>query len=286
MDSLGSSGPGRTYGHGLLALRARDFGQARTLMEQAAHDYAAAGHVAGEAASLLAVGIILRLHDGERQAEAALPPLERSRELCRQLEDPGGVARAVSEIGKVQLALKEPATALELQYEALSLRQSARDIRGQAQSWQEIGRTFDKDGRPREAVEAMERALELWPQTGDRVNQYATLLSMALINWNQGDRDRAIDCARQAADAVDSLGDVGRRAQADTRVGQWLGELGRDAEALPVLRRVVETHEGLPRASKHPALSRRSRCRPAPAPQGRRALDRGEASSDEARRAE
>ena len=233
MDALGSSGPGRCYGDGLISLYARDYEKAAEAFTEALAGYTALAHPTGVAQSHIGLGTVLRFQERLDEAEAEL---RKAHAVYEEKGDRLGVAAGLYHLGKVELARQRIDAALALQHQALALRERHGDARLQALSWQEIGRTLRQGGKPGEACDALEHVLALRREQGDRLGQYSTLGELARSYWDLGDRERALVPARESIEVAKELGGGERRARAELELGKLLLNLGRYEEAVEVLR--------------------------------------------------
>lgn len=242
MESLGSGGPGLTFGQGVLSYFRKDYTASLQSLTEALQRYRDLGHAAGQAACHNWLGLTLRkqsrLDEAAESFRSALPLLE-------QLADLLAVSDVASNLGKLEFDRGRPQEALAIQRQALAIRVQQGDLVRQGQSWQEIGRVSLFLDRLDEAIEAYEKALALRRAIGDKTAQRATLHDLGEARATAKDWDRAAADLRQAIALAEELGDEKRRTAAALDLGAVLLQQGRSREAARLLESTATAYRKL-----------------------------------------
>ncbi len=100
-------------------------------------------------------------------------------------------------------------------------------------------------------------ALSLFQRIGDRVHQGVAVANLALLEWNEGNGDAALDMFRQAEQLARTVGDTSTEGISAYNAADVLVLMGRGVEAEAELRRVIAHLTAIGRDS-FVALARRS----------------------------
>jgi len=229
IGELGSDGgPGRAFATGMILTYQQQLPDAASRFGKALESYRGASHLAGQAASLNALGITAlqlgNLDEAVERYESALALLDR-------IPDPQGAVGVRSNLADTESRLGRPERALEWQRSLLTIREEMQDTPGQALTWNNIGRSLSRLGKRTEAAQAHERALALHAEMNDLPGRVSTL--ELLMHMHAGFDDwarvssRFQDALALAAQAPD------RTLEAEVR--RTLGEVhlahGRNREA-------------------------------------------------------
>lgn len=110
--------------------------------------------------------------------KAALEKYQAAMAAYREIDEPEGLALAVTEIGEVTELLVGAKEAEEWYARAVPLWRAARDTLGEARALNNLGAMVLNQSRAREAMEFFNQALPLWRTGGDPNGQARTLVNI------------------------------------------------------------------------------------------------------------
>jgi class 3 adenylate cyclase/tetratricopeptide (TPR) repeat protein len=205
----------------------------------AAHEASAAG------AEVDAVAIQARLAlSGAAERAATLGGHDQAVSYLRQAmaitADPGERAALHLRAARSATAAARHADAEALVRDAIELARAAADPSTVGRAEALLGEILIDQGRPAEALEALEAAIAAFPETGDDEVRAGLLanLSRALMRTSQP--ARAIQAADLALDLAEHLGLERILAETFNNKGSSLGHLGRRREGLALLQAAVD----------------------------------------------
>ncbi|UWU50264.1 CHAT domain-containing tetratricopeptide repeat protein [Limnospira platensis] len=185
---------------------------------------------------------------GEKQT--ALDYLNQALPLYRAVEDRGGEATTLNNIGAVYYSLGEKQTALDYYNQSLPLSRAVEDRRGEARTLNNIGRVYDSLGEKQTALDYYNQALPLFRAVGDRGGEAATLHNIGGVYSDLGEKQTALDYYNQALPLSRAVEDRRGEATTLTGIGAVYSDLGEKQTALDYynqalpLRRAVEDRGG------------------------------------------
>jgi tetratricopeptide (TPR) repeat protein len=190
------------------------------------------------------LGLVAATHYERGFSNDALDYLRRSIRIRKNLEDWPGLAVEFSNIGRIHLVSRSYQKALKYFRRALAMAEKATDQRQVVVTHNYIGTVLYTTGRVRQSLRQFERALLIAESVGDM-----TLLSTTLANASRalyyatGEADRALEYSERALSLSRRVGDVSKIVSDTVDIAILLGEnpsLGREAEAMPLLREAIE----------------------------------------------
>ncbi|MEY9891104.1 DNA-binding SARP family transcriptional activator [Catenulispora sp. MAP5-51] len=205
---------------GLLAFQRGHYGPAVAHHKAAASLFGRLGNRLGECVALVNIGKCLRLAD---EPAFALAPLERALALSGELGESENATVARHHLAAAHSALGNHERAISEQYDCLAFTRAHGFREGEAYALAELGRAFLRAGRPHEALERFEEAMELFDVLGDPNAVAVFLADVGFVHQRLGDLAAATDAWRRALPVL----------RPDTR------------EAAAVRRVLEETAEGL-----------------------------------------
>lgn len=225
---------------GVLQVELGELQEALTTYGQALAIFQESGDRRWQAQVLSNVGFV---YDRLGQLPQALAHYRQALALWREIEDPRGEASALAKLGSVHRELGKPREARGFLEPALALRRAAGDRREEALILAQLGRlaldqgdsaaaglldqsiaifqeigdrmaeaealrfqgmSFDAVKRPQEALECLDRALELARQLGYRHSEARTLRVLARTERRRGDVRRARAHVEEAIGIIES----------------------------------------------------------------------------------
>jgi tetratricopeptide (TPR) repeat protein len=202
--------PARSYGLGVLRhLQGRD-AEAVPLLDEALASYRSAGHAAGIAASLTALG---NVRFRSSRVEAAREAYEEASAILERLGDERGLADIWGNLGNIAQRQGHDDSALDFYARSLRVREALGDRKGLATTYHNIGFIERRTQGSRVALGSFERALSIHRAIGDRPGMTRSLASIGLARLDLGDYEEAARSLRRALDLAREIGD--RRTEAD-----------------------------------------------------------------------
>jgi tetratricopeptide (TPR) repeat protein len=168
-------------------------------------------------------------------------------ELAAETDDKSLEARAQSGLGSVLQVAGRYAEALQILIRASSLCRELGDREAEMRAEAEIGRVYLGLGEADQGLDRLEPALAGAnqrgnPRPGSRGLAAATSI-LARLHWMKGDLDASLSAATQAADLARAAGDNRVLAEAETRRGTVLQDMGRAAESRVTLDNAISIAE-------------------------------------------
>ncbi len=148
------------------------------------------------------------------------------------------LGRALIDLGGIEEALREL-------YLAEGGCAELGDFAGQARIHQALGVTFERQGRYRDAMGHVTRALELGRRAGDTFLQARALNAIGWHHAHLGDHEQARTCCEQALILIEEIGDRDGAADTWDSIGFALHHLGQHAEAADCYRRAIQLYRDL-----------------------------------------
>ena len=219
---------------GQLAMEGRRFAEALSLAHQAAGVCAQLGDARCEAVALNEIGYLQQLLG---QPHASLTAYTHSLERWATLSAAAGHGTTLHNRGVLYYSLGNYQAALDDLEEARQLRSGSPAELASTLTW--IGVTYTSTGEWDEALTLLLEALRLRVAAGDRRGEAATETALGFVLQRLGKARESLARHRRAFEIYGTLADEGDRARAFYNYGQALRELGRRAEAAPLLERAL-----------------------------------------------
>jgi CHAT domain-containing protein/tetratricopeptide (TPR) repeat protein len=184
----------------------------------------------------------------------ALPHYEQALEIFKAVNNRRGQAAALYGMGLAKARRREMPDALLAYEQALRIYSDAetRDRHEEARTLHAIGGAYDVLGKPEQALEFFERALEGWHETGDPAQEGNTYSSLAKLDDDHGDWQAALDKYEKAL-ALYAQGETTaergrpaiRRTRASTiyNLGFTYAALGDYTKAFDLLKQSLELRD-------------------------------------------
>ncbi|RIV21204.1 tetratricopeptide repeat protein [Fibrisoma montanum] len=141
------------------------------------------------------------------QFSEALPYLEQSLKLARQIGDRAGEGTTLNNISQIYDAKGDYETALHYLEQSLSIRQQIGDRAGEGTTLNNISQIYDAKGDYETALHYLEQSLSIQQQIGDRAGEGATLNNISQIYTVKGDYETALHYLEQSLSIQQQIGD-------------------------------------------------------------------------------
>ena len=214
------------------------FGRAR-----AAH--AAAGNRLAEAADL---GYAGALSSSLGRFAEALPPLQASLAIYRDLKNQAGEAAVLIFAGVAEENLARYAEALAAQREALALDRALKNRAGEADALANAGNVLNRLGRYAEAQRSHQEALDIQRDLKNRAGEAGDLTDLGVDLVSLDRYAEALTTLHQALDIHRDLKDGLGQANDLSDIGTALEDEGRYAEALDAHQQALALYRAAPNA--------------------------------------
>ncbi|MFI0931783.1 ATP-binding protein [Streptomyces sp. NPDC021019] len=166
-------------------------------------------------------------------------------DLYRTLENPLGQANALNMLGNAQQITGRGSEAVELQQKALALHEQLENRLGQAISLFGLGRIKQATGDYSGAAELHLRALSLYRQTGNLIGQANALNMLGQARYATGGYSLSVDLHQEALLLYTSIGNRLGQAHALHDIGRAEQVVGDDAAALASHRQALVLYEAV-----------------------------------------
>jgi CHAT domain-containing protein/uncharacterized protein HemY len=165
-------------------------------------------------------------------AQAQLEKLEEARKAAHAARDKKAEAKALNQMGDLDLRTSDLRNAVNNYNRALALARSANDAVDQAAALNGIGRCYRGQGQNQQALQTFQEALALATASGNQPGEAAALLGIAGVNNFLGDKQKSLEYLNQALVIQRKTGD--RRAEAEllNDIGTVYSDLGERKRAL------------------------------------------------------
>src|SRR5262245_12157034 len=176
--------------------------------QQAIHYYSqslplwrAANDRQSEAATLTRLGRVHNLLGDKQQAQHFFDQarlIVQTSNLMRRVGEENRAAAATFNLGKLFEEQGQPQQALQQYQRALSMWREAKDKKGEASALNGLGSLATRAGQFDQAIQFFQQSLPLWRATGDKRGEAVTLSNLGYVAEAQGRRQRALDLYLQS----------------------------------------------------------------------------------------
>ena len=153
--------------------------------------------------------------------------------------DEGLRARAQADLALTLLHAGDPDRATELARDALTLAETARDRRAEAQAHNMLGVLARSEGVAGRALEHLQRSLELARELGDAPAEAAALNNLALLRRDADDLPAALELTESALALCSRYGDRHREAALENNLADLHHAAGHRDDSMAHLKRAV-----------------------------------------------
>jgi tetratricopeptide (TPR) repeat protein len=154
------------------------------------------------------------------EVEQALRYHRQALGIARERGDRRSEAIWLGNLGNSHMAMGEPRQAIAVYQHAIEIAREIADKREQANLLGNLGNAYRTRDRVDEALAAYESALQLARELADRAGEGIWLLNKCLVLDEQGQREAAVSCAKEALDALRQAGSPDAET-AETLLEQW-----------------------------------------------------------------
>ncbi|MFK0734483.1 MAG: CHAT domain-containing protein, partial [Gloeotrichia echinulata HAB0833] len=165
--------------------------------------------------------------------------------LTRAVEDRGGEAKTLNNIGLVYSSLGEKQEALKYYNQALPLRRAVGDRGGEATTLNNIGLVYSDLGEKQETLKYYNQSLPLYRAVGDRGGEASILNNLGGVYNDLGEKQQALKYYNQALPLHRAVGDRGGEATTLNNIGAVYNDLGEKQEALKYLNQALPLHRAV-----------------------------------------
>lgn len=177
--------------------------------------------------------------------ESALAHFRQAHELFARARDRRGLAGVFDDVGRVYWLRGEYPLALEHHRRALDVRKELGDKRSMALSLANVGRVLNDSGQFTEAVEQFRAALEIRREIGDRPGEVESLCDLGGVYGASGNLGVAREIFSDALEIAKEIGDRPGQAHVLLRLGESELQLSRAREAAQSLEEAQSILETL-----------------------------------------
>jgi CHAT domain-containing protein/Tfp pilus assembly protein PilF len=167
-----------------------------------------------------------------KQLEAAIISWKQSREMYKQLQEPGGESKALLNLGTAYLSLERYQDAIATLESSLPLTQSLHNRRDEAQALGNLGIAYNAIGNYSKAISSHKQAGKILLAIGDRQGLGQVLLNLGKTFAVLGDDDNAITAFEQSLLITQQIGDPEGEGIAQGSLGNVYANLGKYKEAI------------------------------------------------------
>lgn len=217
-----------------------------------------------------AVNSLGLIHNSTGEEKKALKYFEEALDLLRAVRDRGDAqkrfeADLLGNIGDVHMFLGDPARALDYHNQALAVRQSIKSVDyvdGQAITYLSIASVYSYQGRKREALELLDRALELFRQAPahvralarNRTTEASILGRIGYLHKEMGNPREAMKHFEDVLAAAVAARNLDLESSTHNNIGQIKLLYGEPQQALRHFNRALELTRKIGDTSGEPAL--------------------------------
>jgi CHAT domain-containing protein/tetratricopeptide (TPR) repeat protein len=164
--------------------------------------------------------------------QAQLKQLEETRKAAHSAHDKKAEARALNQIGDLNLRAADFRNAMNNYNRALALARSANDAVEQAAALNGTARCYRAQAQPQKALQTFQEELTLATASGDQRGQAAALLGMAGVDNFLGEKQKALEYLNQALLIERKTGERRGEAALLNDLGSVYTDLGERRRAL------------------------------------------------------
>jgi tetratricopeptide (TPR) repeat protein/transcriptional regulator with XRE-family HTH domain len=159
---------------------------------------------------------------------------------AREAGDRAAEAHTMHDLGAVDLRQGRYRQAVDRLHRALEVYREVGDLTGQARLLANLGVADLLQGNAEQAVAHFQRSLDLHRQTGDRIGQARALGNLGFADLRQGRYEQAIGHLEQSLALCRATGDRGGEARALANIGEVELRQGRHERAAGHLRQALD----------------------------------------------
>jgi len=173
--------------------------------------------------------------------DAAASAFEEAIRRAEQREDLRSVAVGKGQLGTVRLQQQRYAEALAAYQQARDTFSRLNEPGTVAIAWHQIGRVHEEAGQPEAAEGAYNQSLAIAVRLGNQTGQGGTLIHLGNLYKNYQKRpEEAVACYQRAAEIYGEIGDLAREGMAHNNLADTFCKLQRLEEARQAIRRAIE----------------------------------------------
>ncbi|MBP0035427.1 MAG: CHAT domain-containing protein, partial [Roseofilum sp. Belize BBD 4] len=145
------------------------------------------------------------VYDSIGEVQEAIKYYEQALPLFRAVEDRGGEATTLNNLGGIYDSIGEVQRAIAYYEQALPLHRSVQNREGEAAILNNLGAVYNSIGQPQRALEYYEQALPLHRSVQDREGEATTLSNIAGFYRNTNQPEKAIEHWKQSLEITLNL---------------------------------------------------------------------------------
>ena len=177
--------------------------------------------------------------------DAALDYYERSLDAAEEIEDDERTANALNNIGVIYFVWGEHDECLEHYTRALEIRKKIGDKKGLAVAYNNLGNVYDTAERYEESLKYYSEALPLYEEVGDEALAASTRNNIGLSLLNVERYDEALVEFERALEVEERISDKPGLARSLDHIGMVYDAWGRHREALDHHRRALAIRQAI-----------------------------------------
>ncbi|MGH9970291.1 MAG: CHAT domain-containing protein, partial [Pyrinomonadaceae bacterium] len=204
--------------------------------------YKAVGDRAGEANTLLNIGIVYNALGEKRKA---LEFYNQVLPIYKAVGDKAGEANTLYNIGNVYNALGEKQKALEFYDRALALFRASGDRGREALTLFNLGNIYSDSGENQKALDSYSQALLLFRALENRLGETTALYNIGNVYQSLSEPEKSLESFSQALPLYRALGDKGSEADTLIGIGNAYDSLGEYQKALDYFNQALTIQRAL-----------------------------------------
>ncbi|WP_416209811.1 CHAT domain-containing tetratricopeptide repeat protein [Nodularia sp. LEGE 06071] len=172
------------------------------------------------------------VYDSLGEKQQALSYYNQALPLLRAVENRGGEAITLNNIGALYDSLGEKQQALKYFNQALPIYRAVEDRGGEATTLNNLGALYNDLGEKQQALSYYNKALPLLRAVGDRQGEATTLNNLGYVYADLGEKQQALKYYNQALTLRRAVSDRGGEATTLNNLGRVYSDLGEKQQAL------------------------------------------------------
>jgi len=166
-------------------------------------------------------------------------------QACERLGDSHGMAQTYNNLGVVYAKQGEWQRAIQLFQQALEITERLGDSQGMAETYNNLGLVYADQGEWQRAIELYEQSLEIMERLRDSHGMAKTYGNLGAVYYRQGEWQRAIELYEKDLEISERLGDTHGMAHTYTSLGLVYADQGEWQRAIQLFEQALEIMQRL-----------------------------------------